>query len=75
MAKWEWFAEWKDKQVMKRGDEYNYIKDGIGHHMWEQCLTLYPQLRDKVNICCIYSIDILPVLHHVILIEKPWSFD
>ncbi len=34
---------------MKRGDDYNYIKDGIGHHMWEQCLTLYPQLKDKVN--------------------------
>ena len=48
LAKWEWFADWKDKQVMKRGDDYNYIKDGIAHHLWEQCLALYPQLRDKV---------------------------
>ena len=34
---------------MKRGDDYDQIKDAIGHHMWEQVCELYPQLRDKVS--------------------------
>ena len=34
---------------MKRGDDYDQIKDTIGHHMWEQVCELYPQLRDKVS--------------------------
>ena len=34
---------------MKRGDDYDQIKDAIGHHMWEQVCELYPQLRDKVT--------------------------
>ena len=37
---------------MKRGDDYDQIKDAIGHHMWEQVCELYPQLRDKVSIFC-----------------------
>ena len=34
---------------MKRGDDYDQIKNAIGHHMWEQVCELYPQLRDKVS--------------------------
>ncbi len=50
LSKWEWFSDWKDKPVKKRGDDYNYVKDRIANRLWEQCLTLYPQLRDKVRI-------------------------
>ena len=49
LANWSWFSQWKDKQVMKRGDDYDQIKDAIGHHMWEQVCELYPQLTDKVQ--------------------------
>lgn len=49
LAKWEWFEEWKDGRVMKRGEDYERVKNAIGEHMWEQVLAILPQLKDKVS--------------------------
>ena len=48
-GKWEWFENWENEQVRSRGGEYDSIKNTFSRRMWEQVLTLYPQLRDKVR--------------------------
>merc|ERR1712098_36084 len=34
----------------KRGDDYDEIKDSIGHKMIEQTCKLFPQIRDKIDV-------------------------
>ena len=34
---------------MKRGEEYEEIKNRIGKRVWEQTCKLFPQVRDKVD--------------------------
>ena len=34
---------------MKRGAEYEEIKNRIGKRIWEQTCKLFPQIRDKVD--------------------------
>merc|ERR1712156_195574 len=57
LANWEWFSKWQDGQVKKRGDEYDEIKDAIGHKMIEQTCKLFPQIRDKIDFTEIYGLD------------------
>jgi len=49
LANWNWFKDWKDKGVKKRGDDYTEIKEAIGHQMIEQTCKLFPQIRDKID--------------------------
>ena len=49
LAKWEWFYQYKDERVMKRGVDYEARKSAIGRRIWEQVLTIYPQLEDKAS--------------------------
>ena len=49
LARWDWFSKWEKERVMKRGEDYEAIKNGIGKRMWEQTLALYPQFADKVG--------------------------
>ncbi|XP_070565727.1 all-trans-retinol 13,14-reductase-like [Ptychodera flava] len=49
LANWEWFKDWENERVMKRGEEYDWLKNAIGERMWEQTCLLYPQLKDKVE--------------------------
>lgn len=53
LASWEWFKEWDGKPVKKRGDDYDEVKNSIGHRMIEQTCQLFPQLKD-----CIDFVDI-----------------
>jgi len=55
LANWEWFNKWQDGQVKKRGDDYEEIKDAIGHKMIEQTCKLFPQIRDKIDFTEIAS--------------------
>eukprot|EP00091_Calanus_sinicus_P023473 TRINITY_DN7945_c0_g1_i2.p1 TRINITY_DN7945_c0_g1~~TRINITY_DN7945_c0_g1_i2.p1 ORF type:complete len:294 (-),score=98.38 TRINITY_DN7945_c0_g1_i2:67-948(-) len=55
LANWDWFKSWEDKQVKKRGDDYDEIKDSIGHKMIEQTCKLFPQIRDKIDVTEIAS--------------------
>lgn len=56
LANYEWFSQWKDARVMKRGAEYDAIKNAIGQRMWDQTLHLFPQLEDKVRAHAVNSI-------------------
>jgi all-trans-retinol 13,14-reductase len=49
LAKWDWFKKWQHERVMKRGEDYEAVKNAIGRRMWEQALTIFPQLADKVE--------------------------
>jgi len=55
LANWDWFKKWEDNQVKKRGDDYDEVKNSIGHMMIEQTCKLYPQLRDKIDFTEIAS--------------------
>ncbi|XP_078572011.1 all-trans-retinol 13,14-reductase-like isoform X1 [Branchiostoma floridae x Branchiostoma japonicum] len=46
---YEWWEEWQDKRVMKRGKEYDGLKDAIAQQMWKQTCQLYPQLKDRLE--------------------------
>merc|ERR1712226_1088331 len=55
LANWDWFKQWEGKQVKKRGDSYEEIKQRIGHQMIEQTCQLFPQLRDCIDFTDIGS--------------------
>lgn len=55
LANWEWFKEWENKPLKKRGDDYDEVKNSIGHHMIEQTCQLYPQIRDCIDFTEIAS--------------------
>jgi len=55
LANWDWFKQWEDRQVKKRGDDYEEVKDAIGHKMIEQTCKLFPQIRDKIDVMEIAS--------------------
>nr|XP_015217609.1 PREDICTED: all-trans-retinol 13,14-reductase-like [Lepisosteus oculatus] len=48
MAKYEWFEEWKDSTLKKRGPDYGSLKMGIANALLGWALEIFPQLRDKV---------------------------
>ncbi|XP_064172449.1 inactive all-trans-retinol 13,14-reductase-like [Anguilla rostrata] len=48
MAKYEWFEEWKDTKMSRRGPDYEDLKMSIARSLLDWALTLFPQLRDKV---------------------------
>lgn len=39
LSNWEWFNQWEDKQLKKRGDDYEDLKKAIGHQMLEQVMN------------------------------------
>ncbi|XP_002732825.2 all-trans-retinol 13,14-reductase-like [Saccoglossus kowalevskii] len=49
LANWEWFKKWENERVMKRGEEYDKLKNSIGERAWAQVLRLFPHLKDKVD--------------------------
>ncbi|XP_061080908.1 all-trans-retinol 13,14-reductase-like [Conger conger] len=48
MARYEWFQEWTDTRMHRRGPEYEELKMSIARALLDWALTLFPQLRDKV---------------------------
>ncbi|OXB73882.1 UNVERIFIED_CONTAM: hypothetical protein H355_005711 [Colinus virginianus] len=49
MAKYEWFEEWKDKPVHKRGDAYEDVKKSFVDAIMKTVFKLYPHIEDKVE--------------------------
>jgi len=49
LANWDWFKNWVDQPMKKRGDSYDEVKNSIGHQMIEQTCQLYPQIRDCID--------------------------
>ncbi|XP_009076452.1 PREDICTED: all-trans-retinol 13,14-reductase, partial [Acanthisitta chloris] len=48
-AKYEWFEEWKDKQVHKRGEDYEDLKKTFVDTIMEIVFKLYPGIEDKID--------------------------
>ncbi|XP_010768974.1 putative all-trans-retinol 13,14-reductase [Notothenia coriiceps] len=48
MVKYEWFEEWKDTSVRKRGDEYYNYKMRFAKNLFDRACTLFPKIRDKL---------------------------
>lgn len=46
-ANWEWFKQWQNERVNKRGQDYEAVKMAIARRMWQQVTNIYPQLADK----------------------------
>ncbi|XP_073478305.1 all-trans-retinol 13,14-reductase [Aquarana catesbeiana] len=46
---YEWFEEWKNKQVQKRGQDYEQVKNGFAEAMLETTMQIFPQIRDKID--------------------------
>ncbi|NXY77829.1 RETST reductase, partial [Glareola pratincola] len=48
-AKYEWFEEWKDKQVNKRGDDYEELKKTFVDAIMKAVFKLYPHIEDRIE--------------------------
>ena len=45
----EWFEEWENEPLKRRGDNYDEIKKSIGQRMIDQTCTLFPQIQDYID--------------------------
>ncbi|XP_078126254.1 all-trans-retinol 13,14-reductase-like [Sander vitreus] len=48
MARYEWFEEWEETKLGKRGQDYLDLKNSMAQEMLDWALITFPQLRDKV---------------------------
>ncbi|KAK2513920.1 Retsat [Columba livia] len=48
-AKYEWFEEWKDEQVNKRGDDYEDLKKAFVDVIMQAVFKLYPRIEDRIE--------------------------
>lgn len=46
---YHWLEEWKNERVMKRGDEYESLKNTFGHKAVEQACQLFPSIREHID--------------------------
>lgn len=49
MVKYEWFEEWKDTAVRKRGDEYYNYKMRFAKNLFAWACTVFPKIKGKVG--------------------------
>lgn len=49
MVKYEWFEEWKDTTVRKRGDQYHQYKMRFAKRLFDWACTVFPKIKDKVG--------------------------
>ncbi|XP_078080088.1 all-trans-retinol 13,14-reductase-like [Mustelus asterias] len=49
LARFEWFEEWKDERVKKRGEDYENFKMGIAKSLTDQIIEYFPQLKDRME--------------------------
>uniref|UniRef100_A0A665W4Q8 Inactive all-trans-retinol 13,14-reductase-like n=1 Tax=Echeneis naucrates TaxID=173247 RepID=A0A665W4Q8_ECHNA len=48
MVKYEWFEEWKDTTVRKRGDEYYNYKMRFAKNLFDWACSVFPKVKDKL---------------------------
>ncbi|NXP24149.1 RETST reductase, partial [Scytalopus superciliaris] len=48
-ARYEWFEEWKDKPVHKRGDDYEDLKKTFVDAIMQTVFKLYPLIEDRIE--------------------------
>merc|ERR1719384_3082613 len=49
LANWDWYKQWENEPLKKRGEEYEEFKKTIGQRMVDRCCELYPQIKDHVD--------------------------
>ncbi|EOD10786.1 hypothetical protein EMIHUDRAFT_459817 [Emiliania huxleyi CCMP1516] len=50
-TRFEYWAEWRDGRIHKRGEAYDRLKRALTERMTEEVLRLLPQLRGRVEYC------------------------
>ncbi|XP_068202476.1 all-trans-retinol 13,14-reductase-like [Palaemon carinicauda] len=50
---YEWFSEWENERVMKRGDEYESIKNIFGYKAIDIATRLFPSIKDHIDYVAI----------------------
>uniref|UniRef100_K7FQQ4 All-trans-retinol 13,14-reductase n=1 Tax=Pelodiscus sinensis TaxID=13735 RepID=K7FQQ4_PELSI len=63
VARYEWFEEWKDETVQKRGAEYESLKDAFVESILKIVLKLYPGAEDKIE--CVSAGTPLTTQHYL----------
>nr|XP_025975258.1 all-trans-retinol 13,14-reductase isoform X1 [Dromaius novaehollandiae] len=48
-ARYEWFEEWKDEPVHKRGDSYEEVKQAFVDAIMKTVFKLYPRIEDRIE--------------------------
>jgi len=48
-GRFDWFTEWENTKVTRRGDDYELAKKAFGQRIWDQVVGIFPQLQDKVE--------------------------
>lgn len=69
MVKYEWFEEWKDTSVRKRGDEYYNYKMRFANNLFNWACTLFPKIKDKVPAVVLF-VHILSVVSLLVQVHQ-----
>uniref|UniRef100_A0A670JW47 All-trans-retinol 13,14-reductase n=1 Tax=Podarcis muralis TaxID=64176 RepID=A0A670JW47_PODMU len=62
-AKYEWFEEWKEEKVSKRGAVYEAFKNSFVDNIMDTVLKVYPQIKDQ--IACVSAGTPLTNKHYI----------
>ncbi|XP_072927707.1 all-trans-retinol 13,14-reductase-like isoform X2 [Hemitrygon akajei] len=49
VVRYEWFENWKDERVKKRGEDYENLKMDIARNLIAQTTEYFSQLKDKIE--------------------------
>ncbi|XP_078522857.1 all-trans-retinol 13,14-reductase [Lissotriton helveticus] len=69
-APYEWFEEWKDKNVKKRGEDYDGLKNMFADAMIQTVTKLFPNIQDKID--CISTATPLSNQHYIAASRGEW---
>ena len=59
LGSWEWYKQWENLPLKKRGDDYEEFKKAIAQKMIDRCCDLFPQIKDHIDFVDVGS----PVTH------------
>ena len=65
-AKWDWYKQWDQTQLKKRGEEYEELKTVFGQKMIDRCCQLFPKIKDHIDY-----VDVGSPLTHKHYIAQP----
>ncbi|KAJ1091606.1 hypothetical protein NDU88_004724 [Pleurodeles waltl] len=69
-ASYEWFEEWKDENVKKRGVDYDGLKNMFADSMIQTVTKLFPNIQDKID--CISTGTPLSNQHYIAASRGEW---
>ena len=55
LCNYEWFEDWADERVKKRGHDYEALKENIGKKAWQQTCKIFPQLEHRVFLFDLFN--------------------